>query len=59
MQKEKLEQIVSLDGIDEKMETRLIKHLAKEMRKTSKMGNRANLFNNNNLDDTQAIFGDL
>ena len=40
------------------MESRLIKHLAKEMRKHSKLGNRAQL-NLNNLDDTQAIFGDL
>jgi len=50
--RDNIEATVTLEGIDEKMEIRLIKFFNKELRKTSKSGGRSKQVNLNALDDT-------
>jgi hypothetical protein len=58
--REKVNSTITIDGIDERIELRMIKFFQKEIRKTSKnQGRKMMNVNFNSLDDTQAIFQDI
>jgi len=51
--RDKADKTITIDGLDERMELRMIKYLQKEMRKTSKnQGRKMMNVNFNSLDDT-------
>lgn len=57
--REALDKTVSLEGINQKMEIKLIKYLNKELKRKYENTSNARNAHYDNLDDTQAIFFDM
>ena len=54
--KEAIDKTVSLDGVEEKIESKLIKYLTKESNKNKKTNRMSQVVNPANMDDTTTIF---